>query len=110
MARGPTSSGCPRPSWTWRGPSGRGLSCDWLADLNDCERHGHAICGGKGNEKCVGAKPTHGTTGPDNTNNVLALAFGLLIVLLVVGGSMVIMADLNAMMPSSDMMNLHMQH
>src|ERR1700684_1734019 len=29
----------------------------------------------------------HITTGPDNTNNVLALAFGILIVLLVVAGS-----------------------
>lgn len=38
------------------------------------------------------------TTGPDNTNNVLALAFGVLIVLLVVGGSLWIMAHLNANM------------
>ena len=30
----------------------------------------------------------HIGTGPDNTNNVLALAFGLLIVLLVIGGSL----------------------
>jgi len=53
----------------------------------------------------------HITTGPDNTNNVLALAFGILTVLLVVAGSLVIMASLNAnMMPPSDMMNLHMQH
>jgi heme/copper-type cytochrome/quinol oxidase subunit 4 len=28
----------------------------------------------------------HITTGPDNTNNVLALAFGILIVSLIVGG------------------------
>ena len=35
----------------------------------------------------------HITTGPDNTNNVLALAFGVLIVFLVVAGSMWIMAD-----------------
>src|ERR1700741_3901680 len=42
----------------------------------------------------------HITTGPDNTNNVLALAFGLLIVTLVVAGSVWIMANLNAnMMP-----------
>ena len=42
----------------------------------------------------------HITTGPDNTNNVLALAFGVLTVLLVVVGSLWIMADLNAnMMP-----------
>jgi cytochrome o ubiquinol oxidase operon protein cyoD len=52
----------------------------------------------------------HITTGPDNTNNVLALAFGMLIVLLVVAGSLVIMANLNAnMMPSVELMNLHMQ-
>ena len=36
----------------------------------------------------------HITTGPDNTNNVLALAFGMLIVTLVVGGSLWIMANL----------------
>ena len=34
----------------------------------------------------------HITTGPDNTNNVLALAFGVLIVLLVIAGSLWIMA------------------
>lgn len=49
----------------------------------------------------------HITTGPENTNNVLALAFGVLIVFLVIGGSLVIMADLNEMMPA-DMMNMHM--
>jgi cytochrome o ubiquinol oxidase operon protein cyoD len=37
----------------------------------------------------------HITTGPDNTNNILALAFGVLIVFLVLIGSLVIMADLN---------------
>jgi cytochrome o ubiquinol oxidase operon protein cyoD len=53
----------------------------------------------------------HITTGPDNTNNVLALAFGLLIVTLVVAGSLVIMANLNAnMMLSPELMNPHMQH
>jgi cytochrome o ubiquinol oxidase subunit IV len=42
----------------------------------------------------------HITTGPDNTNNVLALAFGLLIVFLVVGGSIWIMEHMNHnMMP-----------
>jgi cytochrome o ubiquinol oxidase operon protein cyoD len=41
------------------------------------------------------------TTGPDNTNNVLALAFGVLIVALVVFGSIWIMFHLNQnMMPS----------
>src|ERR1700733_7849042 len=43
----------------------------------------------------------HITTGPDNTNNVLALAFGLLIVTLVVAGSLLIMANLNANMTLS---------
>ncbi len=37
----------------------------------------------------------HITTGADNTNNVLALGFGLLIVFLVIGGSLWIMANLN---------------
>jgi cytochrome o ubiquinol oxidase subunit IV len=41
----------------------------------------------------------HITTGPDNTNNVLALAFGLLVVFLVVGGSIWIMGHLNQNMP-----------
>jgi cytochrome o ubiquinol oxidase subunit IV len=42
----------------------------------------------------------HITTGADNTNNVLALAFGVLIVILVMGGSLWIMANLNHnMMP-----------
>ena len=45
----------------------------------------------------------HITTGPDNTNNVLALAFGVLIVVLVIGGSLWIMANLNEnMMPSAE--------
>jgi cytochrome o ubiquinol oxidase operon protein cyoD len=53
----------------------------------------------------------HITTGPDNTNNVLALAFGVLIVTLVIAGSVWIMANLNAnMMPSPELMNLQMQH
>ncbi len=53
----------------------------------------------------------HITTGPDNTNNVLALAFGVLIVLLVVGGSLWIMANLNEnLMQSPELMNLQMQH
>jgi cytochrome o ubiquinol oxidase subunit IV len=37
----------------------------------------------------------HITTGADNTNNILALAFGVLIVFLVLAGSLVIMANLN---------------
>ena len=53
----------------------------------------------------------HVTTGPDNTNNVMALAFGVLIVALVVVGSLLIMADLNDnMMPPAELMNLQMQH
>jgi cytochrome o ubiquinol oxidase operon protein cyoD len=44
----------------------------------------------------------HITTGPDNTNNVLALAFGLLIVILVVGGSIWIMEHLNQNMVPMD--------
>jgi cytochrome o ubiquinol oxidase operon protein cyoD len=42
----------------------------------------------------------HVTTGPDNTNNVLALAFGCLVVFLIVAGSIWIMTHLNGnMMP-----------
>jgi cytochrome o ubiquinol oxidase subunit IV len=49
----------------------------------------------------------HITTGPDNTNNVLALAFGVLIVLLVMVGSLWIMANLNHnMMPMDQMMQM----
>ena len=45
----------------------------------------------------------HLTTAPDNTNNVLALAFGVLIVALIIGGSVWIMDTLNdRMMPSMD--------
>jgi len=54
----------------------------------------------------------HITTGADNTNNVLALAFGVLIVALVIAGSVWIMDNLNAnmVMPMNELMNLHMQH
>jgi cytochrome o ubiquinol oxidase operon protein cyoD len=53
----------------------------------------------------------HVTTGPDNTNNVMALAFGVLIVVLVVVGSLLIMADLNENMKMpAELMNLHLQH
>ncbi|HEY3677163.1 MAG TPA: cytochrome o ubiquinol oxidase subunit IV [Bradyrhizobium sp.] len=49
----------------------------------------------------------HITTGPDNTNNVMALAFGVLIVVLVVGGSLWIMANLNHnMMPMDQIMQM----
>ena len=37
----------------------------------------------------------HITTGPDNTNNILALAFGVLITLLIIFGSIWIMANLD---------------
>lgn len=40
----------------------------------------------------------HMGTGSDNTNNILALAFGLLIVFLVISGSTWIMFNLNANM------------
>jgi cytochrome o ubiquinol oxidase operon protein cyoD len=42
----------------------------------------------------------HLGSGPDNTNNILALAFGVLVVFLVITGSCWIIANLNAnMMP-----------
>jgi cytochrome o ubiquinol oxidase operon protein cyoD len=51
----------------------------------------------------------HLTTAPDNTNNVLALAFGVLIVALIIGGSVWIMNNLNdRMMPTMQQM-MHMQ-
>jgi cytochrome o ubiquinol oxidase subunit IV len=53
----------------------------------------------------------HITSGPDDTNNVAALAFGVLIVTLVIAGSVWIMANLGAnMMPPAELMDLHMQH
>jgi cytochrome o ubiquinol oxidase subunit IV len=49
----------------------------------------------------------HIGTGPDNTNNVVALAFGALIVTLIVSGSLWIMANLNLnMMPASAIMEM----
>ena len=49
----------------------------------------------------------HITTGPDNINNVLALAFGVLIVMLLVFGSLWIMTHLNHMaMPMDQMMKM----
>jgi len=44
----------------------------------------------------------HITTAPDNTNNVLALAFGVIIVAFVVLGSLWIMAHLSQMQPSME--------
>jgi cytochrome o ubiquinol oxidase operon protein cyoD len=53
----------------------------------------------------------HITSGPDNTNNVLALAFGVLIVLLVMIGTIWIMSHLAAnMAPGPELTNLQMQH
>ena len=47
------------------------------------------------------------STNPDNTNKVIALVFGLLIVTLVVSGSLWIMANLNAnMLPVSAIMEI----
>jgi cytochrome o ubiquinol oxidase operon protein cyoD len=47
----------------------------------------------------------HITTGPDNTNNVLALAFGIMVVFLIVVGSIWIMDHLNTnMMPMDELM------
>ena len=52
----------------------------------------------------------HITTGPDNTNNALALAFGALIVGIVIAGSLWIMYHLNTnMMVPGMMMDMHMQ-
>jgi cytochrome o ubiquinol oxidase operon protein cyoD len=49
----------------------------------------------------------HMSTGPDNTNNALALAFGVLIVVLVIGGSLWIMAHLDHnMLPMTQVMQM----
>ena len=49
----------------------------------------------------------HVTTGPDNTNNVLALAFGVMVVFLIVVGSIWIMNHLNQnMMPMEQLMQM----
>jgi cytochrome o ubiquinol oxidase operon protein cyoD len=49
----------------------------------------------------------HITSGPENANNSLALAFGVLIVVLVIAGSIWIMGHLNAnMMPMNQMMQM----
>jgi cytochrome o ubiquinol oxidase subunit IV len=47
----------------------------------------------------------HLGSGPESTNNVLALAFGILIVFLVIAGSCWIMANLNA-----NMLPMHLPH
>jgi len=49
----------------------------------------------------------HMTSGPDSTNNVLALAFGILIVFLIIAGSLWIMANLNHnMLPTDQIMKM----
>lgn len=49
----------------------------------------------------------HITSGPDSTNNVMALAFGVLIVFLLIGGSLWIMDHLNHnMMPMDQIMRM----
>ena len=49
----------------------------------------------------------HITTGPDNTNNVLALAFGIMVVFLIVVGSIWIMGHLNEnLMPMQQMQEM----
>jgi cytochrome o ubiquinol oxidase subunit IV len=49
----------------------------------------------------------HITTGPDNTNNVLALAYGILIVFLVVVGSIWIMNNMeHNMMPMNELIEM----
>jgi cytochrome o ubiquinol oxidase operon protein cyoD len=49
----------------------------------------------------------HISTNPDNTNNVIALAFGILIVTLVVSGTFWIMAHLNGnMVPATAVMEM----
>ena len=56
----------------------------------------------------------HITTGPDNINNSMALAFGILIVFLLMGGSIWIMAHLNNNMqmtnPYMEMHEMHEMH
>jgi cytochrome o ubiquinol oxidase operon protein cyoD len=44
----------------------------------------------------------HITSGPESTNNVLALAFGVLIVFLLIAGTILIMSTMNHNMPSMD--------
>lgn len=51
----------------------------------------------------------HITTAPDNTNNILALAFGVLIVFLVMAGSLWIIGHLNHNMAPMDQL-MKMEH
>jgi cytochrome o ubiquinol oxidase subunit IV len=53
----------------------------------------------------------HITTAPDNANNVLALAFGVLIVFVLVFGTVWVMAHMNHnMIPMQDMMRMQHQN
>jgi len=53
----------------------------------------------------------HITTAPDSTNNVLALAFGVLIVVLILGGTVLIMATMNRNMAvSAGTMRMHLEN
>ena len=45
----------------------------------------------------------HVTSGPDNVNNAMALAFGAFIVVLVIGGSLWIMHEMDVNMMNSGM-------
>jgi cytochrome o ubiquinol oxidase operon protein cyoD len=51
----------------------------------------------------------HISSAPDSTNNVLALAFGIFVVALVIFGSMIIMANLNHNMMQDQMLDMHLQ-
>jgi cytochrome o ubiquinol oxidase operon protein cyoD len=52
----------------------------------------------------------HISSAPDQTNNILALAFGIFVVALLVFGSMIIMANLNHnMMPMDRIIQLKLQ-
>jgi cytochrome o ubiquinol oxidase subunit IV len=52
----------------------------------------------------------HISTSADSTNNILALAFGVFVVGLVIFGSMIIMANLNHnMMPMDQLIDMHRQ-
>ena len=49
----------------------------------------------------------HITSGPDNTNNVIALAFGVMVVFLLIAGSIWIMGHLNTqMMPMEQLIGM----
>jgi cytochrome o ubiquinol oxidase subunit IV len=50
----------------------------------------------------------HISSAPDQTNNFLALLFGVFVTALVIFGSMIIMANLNHMMVPMDQL-MHMQ-